>query len=138
MRLAGKTREELSAALADKKRAELVELIYRLTTFEHHLTAREIADATHCRRRDVLADMRAGRFVDPIFGSGFFCRSENSLRVSASAANAWREQFFVPVDSIPADKKRRARTRVTDVRAKKTAQRRTADRSALLADNGAR
>jgi hypothetical protein len=49
-------------------------------------------------RRDVLADMKAGRFVCPIHGRGFFCRASNSLRVTAAAANAWRRSFFVPVE----------------------------------------
>jgi hypothetical protein len=79
------------------------------------VSAREIAEASKMSRRDVLADMKTGKFVDPIFGAGFFCRASNSLRVSASAANAWRKSFFVsvsadrpPADSIPPHKKREA------------------------------
>lgn len=110
MRLTGKTREEIDALLRDRSRSELVDLIFSLVTFERLLTAREIAEASHVAKRDILAEMRVGRFVDPIFGAGFFCRAGNSLRVSASAANAWRESFFVPValaDSIPCNKKER-------------------------------
>jgi hypothetical protein len=106
MRLTGKTREELATALAGKSRGELLELIFSLVTFERLLSAREIAEASRMSRRDVLAAMKAGDFVDPIFGAGFFCRAANSFKVSASAANAWRRSFFVPADSIPPHKKR--------------------------------
>jgi hypothetical protein len=75
---------------------------------ERLLTAREIAD--------VLADMKAGRFLDPIFGRGFFCRSGNSLRVSA--ANAWRGAFFVPLSVEP----RKKGSSVTDASAGNSAQ----------------
>ncbi len=108
MQLTSKTRAEIDALLRERSRGELVDLIFSLVTFERLLTAREIADASHVAKRDILADMRAGRFVDPIFGAGFFCRAGNSLKVSASAANAWRASFFVPVpaaDSIPGHKK---------------------------------
>lgn len=106
MRLTGKTRAELESCLADKSRAELLDLLFSLVTFERLLTAREIAEASHVAKRDVLAAMRAGCFVDPLHGRGFFCRAGNSLRVSAGAANAWRRSFFVPVvDPIPPHKK---------------------------------
>jgi hypothetical protein len=36
------------------------------------LTARQIAEASGVVKGHVLADMKAGRFVDPIFGAGFF------------------------------------------------------------------
>jgi hypothetical protein len=107
MKLTGKTRAELAVALAGLDREALLDLVFSLVSFERLVTAREIAEATHCNKRDVLADMKAGRFVDPIFGAGFFCRAANSFRVSASAANAWRRSFFVPVrrpDAIPAQK----------------------------------
>jgi hypothetical protein len=97
MRLTGKTRAEIDALLGDRSRDELVGLIFSLVSFDRLLTAREIAEASHVAKRDVISEMRAGRFVDPMFGAGFFCRAGNSLRVSASAANAWRESFFVPV-----------------------------------------
>jgi hypothetical protein len=111
MKLTGKTRAELAAALAGLDRQALLDLVFSLVSFERLLTAREIAEATHCNKRDVLADMKAGRFVDPIFGAGFFCRAANSFRVSASAANAWRRSFFVPVrrrDAIPTQKNTRS------------------------------
>lgn len=110
-----RTRAELEECLRGKSRAQLVDLIFSLVTFEQLLTAREIAAASHMSKRDVLAAMKAGRFVDPMFGPGFFCRASNSLRVSASAANAWRESFFVRIPGngsglfpIPARKKERA------------------------------
>lgn len=100
MKLAGKSREELADVLADKTRSELLELIFSLVTFERLLSARDISERSLVARRDVLADMKAGKFADPIFGAGFFCRASHSLRVTASAANAWRRSFFVPA---PAD-----------------------------------
>jgi hypothetical protein len=111
MSLAGKSRNELAASLAGADRDALLDLIFSLVTFERLITAREIAEATHCNKRDVLADMKAGRFVDPIFGAGFFCRASNSFRVSVSAANAWRRSFFVRSrrpDPIPPEKNARA------------------------------
>jgi hypothetical protein len=116
-KLSGKTRAELISILADKPHAELVELIYRLVTFERLLTAREIADASHVSRNDVLEDMKAGRFVDPIFGPGFFCRGIG-FRVTTSAANQWREGFFIRPGALPSEKKGVQ----TDVERVKTAQ----------------
>jgi hypothetical protein len=126
MKLVGKTRAELSLALAGLDREALLDVVFSLVTFERLLTAREIAQATHCNKRDVLADMKAGRFVDPIFGAGFFCRAANSFRVSASAANAWRRSFFVPIrrrDPIPLEKKTREPSQ-NDVNGEKAGQRR--------------
>jgi hypothetical protein len=121
MKLAGKTRPELESLLSDKTRGELFDVIFSLTTFDQLLTARQIADASHVSKRDVLADIKAGRFIDPIFGRGFFCRASNSLRVSASAANAWRHSFFVPVNSLPSHKKERAASEI-DVAGKNAGQ----------------
>jgi hypothetical protein len=104
MRLNGKTRAELESCLSDKTRAELVDLIFSLVSFDRLLTAREIAEASHVAKRDVIQAMRAGAFVDPMFGRGFFCRAAHSLRVTVSAANAWRRSFFVPV-AVPPYKK---------------------------------
>lgn len=97
MKLSGKTRAEIDALLRDRSRDELIGLIFSLVTFEKLLTAREIAEASRKSKRDVLEAMRAGRFADRIFGPGFFCMGGNSLKVTASAANAWRASFFVPV-----------------------------------------
>jgi hypothetical protein len=105
MCLSGKTRAEIEEALINKSREDLLDLIHRLVSFENLLTAREIAEASHIPRRLVLGDMRAGRFVDPIHGAGYFSRSAQSFRVSSSAANAWRASFFVPVRALPSGKK---------------------------------
>jgi hypothetical protein len=120
-KLSGKTRDELASILADKPHAELVELIYRLVTFERLLTAREIADASHVSRNDVLEDMKAGRFVDPIFGPGFFCRGIG-FRVTTTAANQWREGFFVRLGSVAAALPSEKKGVQTDVERVKTAQ----------------
>lgn len=122
MQLHGKTRAELATALRVKSRDELLELIYRLTTFEHLLGPREIAEATGCDKRAVIRDMQAGRFADPIYGPGFFYRGSTSMKVSSAAANAWRASFFVPVPLIPADKKN-AGQREIGFAAKKAQQR---------------
>jgi hypothetical protein len=47
--------------------------------------------------RDVRKAMTAGKMVHPLLGAGYFCRSENSKKVAASAVNSWRRLFFVPV-----------------------------------------
>jgi hypothetical protein len=130
MRLVGKSLAELETLLADMPRAELVRLIHRLTNFEQLLTSRQIAEATQCRKRDVLEDMKAGRFVDPILGRGFFCRSANSVRVSAAAANAWRETFFVRLGDDPITRsKKGARALLIGVNGKKARQRATTDQA---------
>jgi len=106
-RLTGKTYDEISAALAQASRDDLVRLVFSLVTLEKLLTPAQIARESQVPRRDVLADMRAGRFTDPIFGRGFFCRASKSFRISASAVNAWRATWFVAVRraAIPAEKK---------------------------------
>lgn len=48
-------------------------------------------------KREVLRDLNAGKFNDPILGAGFFYRGSSSKKVTVSAANAWRRSFFVPV-----------------------------------------
>jgi hypothetical protein len=97
--LAGKSREEIERELADHPRADLLDLIFFLATLEPLLTPREIAQASHVSKRDVLQDMKAGKFIDPVLGAGFFCRGKNSLRVGTAAVNAWRRRFFVRVRS---------------------------------------
>lgn len=84
-------------ALAGMDHEQLVTLVHSLVTLERLYTARQIAESEGCNKRDVLADMKAGRFVDPIFGAGFFCRARNSFRVTGSAVKAWRQSFFVPL-----------------------------------------
>ena len=107
--LVGKSLDELESLLASTSHEQLVRLIHQLVTFDRLLTAREISDASHVCKTDVLDDMHAGRFVDPLFGPGFFCRSLNStgMRVTASAANEWRRLWFVPRRDLPSGKKER-------------------------------
>ena len=109
MSLIGKTREEVAQALAGKDREQLITLVHSLVTLERLFTAKQIAEAEGCNKRDVLADMKAGRFVDPIFGAGFFVRARNSFRVTGSAVRAWRRSSFVRArDPIPLEKNTRA------------------------------
>lgn len=96
-KLIGRTRGEIERALAGKSREELLDLIYRLVTFEPLLTARQIANTCHVAKRDVLREITQGKFVDPVLGPGFFTRGGNSKKVTISAANAWRASYFVPV-----------------------------------------
>lgn len=144
MILQGKTQSEIDEILAasfpgvaqmnETDRRALAALVHDLVTFEPLLTARQIAERTQCNKRDVLADMKAGRFVDPILGAGFFCRADNSpFKVSVSAANHWRRQWFAPIRrpaaAIPA-KKKNAPTAQNGDRPEKTGQ--SDDRRACL------
>jgi hypothetical protein len=106
MKLESKSYSEVAQALAGKSREQLIDLIYELSMLERLMTSREIAKASRIHVREVLADMRAGRFVDPIHGRGFFSRARNSFKVSVSAANRWRREWFVPRElcSIPVKK----------------------------------
>ena len=97
MKLTGMTREQIQAALAAKSRGELLDVIYSLATFEPLLTVRQVAAASGINKREVLRDIKAGKFVDPVLGAGFFFRGSSSVKVSALAAHAWRRSFFVPV-----------------------------------------
>jgi hypothetical protein len=131
--LTGKSRDEIAERLKDATREELVDVIFALASYDRMLTARQIAEAEQIDRRAVLADMKAGRFVDPVFGPCFFARASNSFRVTAASANAYRRLFLVPVrpggdaqaDPIPGEKKER-RGRENGVRAKRAQQRRAA------------
>src|SRR5206468_6850316 len=89
----GEPAEKVRALLAGKPWTEFVKLVVSLAGLERLLTARQIAEASGVAKRHVPADMKAGPFVDPIFGAGFFCRAPNSLRVNASAATARRQAF---------------------------------------------
>jgi hypothetical protein len=62
---------------------------------------------------------------NPIFRRGFFCRAGNSLKVSATAANAWRLSFFVPVTPrIPIPDQKKEYDRQTDLDRKNRGQKR--------------
>jgi hypothetical protein len=90
MKLRGKTREQLAAALAHKSRSDLLDLIYSLVTVEQLLKPSEIAARSCLNKRAVLRDIRDGKFGD------YYCRAENSIAVPASGVNEWRNNFRVP------------------------------------------
>lgn len=91
MNLHGKTRDEQERILANKSRADLLDIIFSLTTVEQLLKPAEIAARSCLNKRAVLRDIRDGKFGD------YFCRAENSLAVPASGVNEWRNNFRVPV-----------------------------------------
>jgi hypothetical protein len=90
MKLHGKTREQLEAALAHKSRAELIDVIYSLVTVEQLLKPAEIAARSCLNKRAVLRDIRDGKFGE------YYCRAENSIAVPTSGVNKWRSNFKVP------------------------------------------
>ena len=92
MNLRGKTREQLAAALTQKSRSELIDLIYSLVSVEQLLKPAEIAARSCLNKRAVLRDIRAGKF------GPYFVRAENSIAVPASGVNAWRKTFMVPAN----------------------------------------
>jgi hypothetical protein len=100
MNLTGKSREQIGRALRERSRAELLDLIFSLSTVEELFKPSEIAKRSKINRRDVLRDIKAGKF-----GGGYFCRAQNSLAVSASSVNKWRRSFFVPVNRGPTNGK---------------------------------
>jgi len=91
--VSGKNREEIARALANKTRAELLDIIFSLATVEPHFTPAEIAGRSGMTKRTVLADIHAGRF-----GGEYFKRSNNQITVSAAGVNAWRKSFRVVVE----------------------------------------
>jgi hypothetical protein len=93
MNLAGKSREEIQRAVVGKTRAELIDIIFALSTVEPHFTPAEIASRSGMTKRTILADIHAGRF-----GGEYFKRSPNQITVSASGVNAWRRSFRVEVE----------------------------------------
>jgi DNA-binding transcriptional ArsR family regulator len=92
MNLSGKNREEIGRALARKTRAELIDIIFSLSTIEQHLKPAEIARRSGMTKRTVLADVHKGRF-----GGEYYKRAGNQITVSASGINAWRDSFRVIV-----------------------------------------
>lgn len=90
MNLRGKTREQIESALANKSRAQLLDLIFSLVTVEQLLKPAEIAARSCLNKRAVLRDIRDGKFGD------YFCRAQNSIAIPASGVNAWRRAFRVP------------------------------------------
>ena len=90
MNLRGKSREQIEATLANRSRAELLDLIFSLVTVEQLLKPAEIAARSCLNKRAVLRDIREGKFGD------YYCRAENSIAIPASGVNAWRRTFCVP------------------------------------------
>ena len=93
MNLKGKTRTQVESSLANKSRAELLDLIFSLVTVEQLFKPSEIAARSCINKRAVLRDIRDGKFGD------YFIRAENSIAVPASGVNAWRNRFCVPAKS---------------------------------------
>jgi hypothetical protein len=90
MNLRGKSREQVEAALTNKSRSDLIDLIYSLVTVEQLFKPAEIAARSCLNKRAVLRDVRDGKFGD------HYCRAENSIAVPASGVNQWRSRFRVP------------------------------------------
>ncbi len=93
MNLRGKTREQLEAALTNKSRSDLLDLIFSLVTVEQLFKPSEIAARSRLNKRAVLSDIREGKF------GPYFCRAENSIAVPASGVNQWRRRFLVAQDN---------------------------------------
>jgi hypothetical protein len=89
MSLTGKTREQIGTALRNHTRAELLEVIYSLSTVEPLLKPAEIAARSAVNKRAVLREIRDGKF------GPYICRAENSIAVPASGVNAWLRRFTV-------------------------------------------
>ena len=93
MNFAGKTRGQIKAAVANKSRSDLLDIIYSLSTVEQWFKPSEIAARSCINKRAVLRDIRDGKFGD------YYCRAENSISVPASGVNQWRRSFRVPVNT---------------------------------------
>jgi hypothetical protein len=100
MTLVGKTRQQIADQLRDRGHEDLVDVIFSMAAVQELFTAPEIAKRSRINVRDVRKDMKAGKFVDPIFGAGFFVRGGNSKKVTAGAVQYWRRTFFVPVAAV--------------------------------------
>lgn len=92
-RKAMRSPEEIVAALEETPRDELLQIIHSMWALEPLFSAKEIAARSGIPVRDVRRAINAGEI-----GGGFFCRGANSKKVPASAANAWRQRFFVKVE----------------------------------------
>jgi hypothetical protein len=102
MNFSGKSREAIEQALAPKTRAELIDIIFSLSTVEQHFKAAEIARRSGMTKRTILSDIHAGRFNEE-----YYKRSGNQVTVSATGVNAWRRGFRVEVklDTLPNPRK---------------------------------
>jgi len=61
MNLAGKSREQIDAALRDKSHAELIEIIYSLATSESMIAPGELAARRQISKRAVMRLIKAGK-----------------------------------------------------------------------------
>jgi len=95
MNLRGKSREQVDAALTNKSRSELIDLIYSLVTVEQLLKPAEIAARSCLNKRAVLRAIRNGEL------GSYYVRAENSIAVPASGVNQWRSNFRVPAKPKP-------------------------------------
>jgi hypothetical protein len=89
MKLAGKNREQIEAALRNKSRSDLLDIICSQSTVEQLFKPAEIAARSCLNKRAVLRDIRDGKF------GPYFVRAENSIAVPASGVNQWRRRFLV-------------------------------------------
>ena len=78
------------------------------------MTPSEVAAKERRDKRDVVRDFKAGQYVDPLLGAGYFALAFNSIRVSASAVNARRGKWFVPAAIATHKKKTNGRIPVSD------------------------
>lgn len=104
--LTGKTREQIARALRERSREDLLDVIWSMATVDELKTPSEVAALEKRDKRSVVRDMKAGCYVDPVFGCGYIAFAKNSLRLSAAAINGRRAAQFVP--AIATDKKERA------------------------------
>jgi hypothetical protein len=85
MNLVGKSKEQIEQATRHKRREELVEIIYRLATFEPMFKPQEIAENRRMSKRVVIGLIKRGvlRAHKPL---------TNALRVPLSAIRDWDRQ----------------------------------------------
>jgi hypothetical protein len=84
-RLVGKSREEIESALRNKKRGDLLDVIYSLATCEPMFSPKEIAVRREMSKHKVLQLIKRGviRAHKPL---------DNALRVPLSAIRDWDQQ----------------------------------------------
>jgi hypothetical protein len=85
MNLVGKSKEQIEQATRNKKRHELIEIIYSLATFEPMFKPQEIATRRRMSKGKVLGLIKTGvlRAHKPL---------DNALRVPLSAIRDWDSQ----------------------------------------------
>ncbi len=88
-KLRGRSFAEIREILTKTSRDELIVIVAALATIEPLFKPSEIRALVHRRQRDILADIKAGKFGD------YFCFGPNSLAVPTSGVNAWLARFRV-------------------------------------------